>query len=81
MKSPLSTNLALEWLLRLGILPSDRQPESHLCPRLFLLKQQVSLEKAIEILELAFDGMPHTALADPRNTARVHAALIRRMRA
>jgi inhibitor of KinA sporulation pathway (predicted exonuclease) len=53
---------------------------AHLFPRLFLLKQQVSLAKAIELLELGFDGMPHSALADARNTARVHAALIRRMR-
>lgn len=53
---------------------------AQLFPRLFLLKQQVSLAKAIEILELSFDGMPHSALADARNTARVHAALIRRMR-
>jgi inhibitor of KinA sporulation pathway (predicted exonuclease) len=53
---------------------------AHLFPRLFLLREQVSLAKAIEILELGFDGMPHSALADARNTARVHAALIRRMR-
>jgi len=29
---------------------------------------------------MSFDGMPDTALADARNTARVHAAVIRRMR-
>jgi inhibitor of KinA sporulation pathway (predicted exonuclease) len=48
--------------------------------RLFLIKQQVNLAKAIEILGLGFDGTPHSALADARNTARVHAAIIRRMR-
>jgi inhibitor of KinA sporulation pathway (predicted exonuclease) len=53
---------------------------THLFSRLFLIKQQVNLAKAIEILGLGFDGTPHSALADARNTARVHAAIIRRMR-
>jgi inhibitor of KinA sporulation pathway (predicted exonuclease) len=47
---------------------------------LFLLKDTPSLQHAIEILGLGFDGIPHGALADARNTARVHAAVIRRMR-
>jgi hypothetical protein len=51
-----------------------------LFPGLFLLKQQVSLAKAVDMLEFGFDGAPHTALPDARNTARVHAAIIRRMK-
>jgi hypothetical protein len=47
---------------------------------LFLLKQTASLRDAIGMLELEFDGVPHGALVDARNTARVHAAVIRRMR-
>jgi len=46
----------------------------------FLMKQQSSLRKAIEMLNLEFDGVSHSALADAKNTARVHAAIIRRMR-
>jgi inhibitor of KinA sporulation pathway (predicted exonuclease) len=53
---------------------------AHLFPGLFLLKQQVSLAKAVDMLEFGFDGAPHTALPDARNTARVHAAIIRRMK-
>lgn len=52
----------------------------HLFRWAFLLKQQVSLSGAIRMLDLQFDGVPHTALADARNTAHVHAAIIRRMR-
>lgn len=48
--------------------------------QLFLLKDPVGLRRAIEMLELNFLGEQHTAMADARNTARVHAALIRRMR-
>jgi inhibitor of KinA sporulation pathway (predicted exonuclease) len=46
----------------------------------FLLKEQSSLRKAVEMLDFEFDGVPHSALADAKNTARVHAAIIRRMR-
>jgi inhibitor of KinA sporulation pathway (predicted exonuclease) len=47
--------------------------------RLFLLRDQASLQKAVEILGLEFEGVPHGALADARNTARIHADIIRRM--
>jgi inhibitor of KinA sporulation pathway (predicted exonuclease) len=47
---------------------------------LFLLKQTASLRSAVDMLDLEFDGVPHGALVDARNTARVHAAVIRRMR-
>jgi inhibitor of KinA sporulation pathway (predicted exonuclease) len=45
-----------------------------------LLKQRASVSRAIEMLGLDFDGVAHGALADARNTAWVHAAIIRRMR-
>jgi inhibitor of KinA sporulation pathway (predicted exonuclease) len=48
--------------------------------RAFLLKNQFSLSKAVEMLGLDFEGVPHGALVDARNTAFVHAAIIRRMR-
>jgi hypothetical protein len=32
------------------------------------------------MLDLEFDGIPHGALVDARNAARVHASVIRRMR-
>lgn len=53
---------------------------SQLFQWLLLLKQTPSLRDAVEMLGLDFDGVPHGALVDARNTARVHAALIRRMR-
>lgn len=53
---------------------------SQLFPWLLLLKQIPSLHDAVEMLGLDFDGVPHGALVDARNTARVHATLIRRMR-
>jgi inhibitor of KinA sporulation pathway (predicted exonuclease) len=53
---------------------------SQLFQWLLLLKQMPSLRDAVEMLGLDFDGVPHGALVDARNTARVHAALIRRMR-
>jgi inhibitor of KinA sporulation pathway (predicted exonuclease) len=46
----------------------------------FLLSNQPSLRSAIDLLELPFDGVVHTALADARNTARVHLALLRQFR-
>lgn len=53
---------------------------SQLFPWLVLLKQTPSLRDAIAMLGLEFDGVPHGALVDARNTARIHAALIHRMR-
>jgi inhibitor of KinA sporulation pathway (predicted exonuclease) len=53
---------------------------SHFVWRLFLLLQRPSVRSAIEILGLRFEGAAHTALADARNTARVHAEILRRMR-
>lgn len=53
---------------------------SRLFQELFLLKQTPGLRDAVEILGLGFDGVPHGALIDARNTARVHAELVRRMR-
>jgi inhibitor of KinA sporulation pathway (predicted exonuclease) len=47
---------------------------------LFLLKQTPSLRNAVTMLALEFEGVPHGALADARNTASVHAAVLRRMR-
>lgn len=48
--------------------------------RLFLLKQQSGLASAIQMLGFDFEGVAHGALVDARNTARAHAAIIRRMR-
>lgn len=48
--------------------------------QMFLLKDPAGLRTAIEMLGLSFLGEQHTAMADALNTARVHAALIRRMR-
>ena len=48
--------------------------------RNFLLRSQPSLRAAMDALGIEFDGIAHTALADARNTARVHAAMTRRMR-
>ena len=48
--------------------------------RAFLLRELPGLRAAVEMLGLEFDGAPHMALADARNTAHVHAAIIRRMR-
>lgn len=48
--------------------------------RSFLLRSQPSLQSAMDMMGLEFDGIAHTALADARNTARVHAAMIRRIR-
>jgi inhibitor of KinA sporulation pathway (predicted exonuclease) len=53
---------------------------SQLFQWLFLSKQTPSLQHAVEMLGMEFDGVPHGALVDARNTARVHAAVIRRMR-
>ncbi len=41
---------------------------------------QKSLGAAIRMLGVEFDGVPHGALPDARNTARVHACILRRLR-
>jgi inhibitor of KinA sporulation pathway (predicted exonuclease) len=46
----------------------------------FAIKEQKSLRAAIQMLDLEFDGVPHGALPDARNTARIHACILRRMR-
>jgi len=46
-----------------------------------LLENQVGLRAALELLGLEFDGCAHMALADARNTARLHAEIIRRLHA
>lgn len=45
-----------------------------------LLRERPSVKSAVQRLELPFDGVAHTALADARNTAHVHAELLRRIR-
>lgn len=45
----------------------------------FATKEQIGLKAATEILSMKFDGIPHGALPDARNTAFVHASLLRRM--
>jgi len=47
---------------------------------IFATKEQTSLANAIQMLGLEFDGIPHGALPDARNTAHVHASILRRMR-
>lgn len=46
----------------------------------FALIEQKSLSAAILMLGLEFDGVPHGALPDARNTALIHASMLRRMR-
>ena len=46
----------------------------------FLTKDQVSVRTALGILNMEFEGVPHGALPDARNTARIHAALLGRLR-
>ena len=43
-------------------------------------KDQKSLGAAVQMLGLEFDGVPHGALPDARNTARIHACMLRRLR-
>ena len=54
---------------------------SQLVRQALLFENQLSLRAALELLGLAFDGCAHTALADARNTARLHAEIMRRLRA
>jgi inhibitor of KinA sporulation pathway (predicted exonuclease) len=46
-----------------------------------LFENQLSLRAALELLGLEFDGCAHMALADARNTALLHAEIMRRLRA
>ena len=48
--------------------------------QILVARGQMSLSSATEFFGLAFDGVPHGALADARNTARLHAAILRRLR-
>ena len=54
---------------------------SQIVRQALLLENQLSLGGALERLGLSFEGRAHTALADARNTARLHAEMIRRLRA
>jgi inhibitor of KinA sporulation pathway (predicted exonuclease) len=45
-----------------------------------LLLQPLSVRNAIKALDLPFDGAMHMAVADARNTARIHAEILRRIR-
>jgi inhibitor of KinA sporulation pathway (predicted exonuclease) len=46
----------------------------------FGIKENVALEKALASFGLEFEGRQHDALNDAHNTARVHMAMIHRMR-
>jgi len=48
--------------------------------RTFLLREQVSVRRALDMLEIPFDGGEHMAVTDARNTARIHAEMLRRLR-
>jgi inhibitor of KinA sporulation pathway (predicted exonuclease) len=54
---------------------------SQIVRQALLLENQLSLGGALKHLGLSFEGCAHTALADARNTARLHAEMIRRLRA
>jgi len=54
---------------------------SQIVRQALLFENQVSLRAALELLGLSFEGSAHMALADARNTARLHAEIIRRLRA
>ena len=48
--------------------------------RTFLLRKQVSVRRAPDMLEIPFDGGEYMAVTDARNTARNHAEMLRRLR-
>ena len=50
-----------------------------LLQHLLVAPGQMSLTAAMEFFGLGFDGVPHGALPDSRNTARLHAAILRRL--
>ncbi len=54
---------------------------SQIVRQAFLFENQLSLRAALELLGLEFDGCVHMAVADARNTARLHAEMMRRLRA
>ena len=54
---------------------------SQIVRQALLFENQLSLRAALGLLGLQFDGCAHMALADARNTARLHAEVIRRLRA
>jgi inhibitor of KinA sporulation pathway (predicted exonuclease) len=54
---------------------------SQMVRQTLLFENQLSLRAAPELLGLQFDGCAHMALADARNTARLHTEIMRRLRA
>jgi inhibitor of KinA sporulation pathway (predicted exonuclease) len=66
----------------LGLVSPFRRPIdlSKVFQGAFVTKEQLSLGGAIQMMEMEFDGIPHGALPDARNTARLHASILRRMR-
>ncbi len=54
---------------------------SQIVRQVLLLENLTSLRTALELLGLEFDGCAHMALADAKNTALLHAEIIRRLRA
>jgi inhibitor of KinA sporulation pathway (predicted exonuclease) len=46
----------------------------------FVLREQASLTKAIAMMNMKFEGGAHGALSDARNTAQLHASMLRRLR-
>lgn len=49
---------------------------SSLCRDLFFLSGQPSLESALELMGMEFEGVQHGALPDARNTARLHGGIL-----
>jgi inhibitor of KinA sporulation pathway (predicted exonuclease) len=47
---------------------------------ILLLSEQLGVRGATTALGLPFDGCQHMAVADARNTARIHAEILRRLR-
>lgn len=54
---------------------------SQIVRQALLFENQLSLRAALELLGVKFEGCAHMALADARNTARLHAEIMRRLRA
>lgn len=65
-----------------GIEPPFRRSVdlSLLLQQLLVAPGQMSLSAAMEFFGLEFDGVPHGALADTRNGARLHAAILQAAR-
>jgi inhibitor of KinA sporulation pathway (predicted exonuclease) len=66
----------------LGLMNPFRHPIdlSRVFEGIFVTKEQAGLGTALKMLGLDFDGVPHGALPDARNAARLHASILRRMR-